>query len=279
MENNNKESFKLLAVSSSNSDSEVPEFVLAPTPTRKKRLKRLNLEEVSLHLRGGRVENHSVKITPSSPDRDSNLGLPVLGSLTQHKSSVLANYSTKEKPSPVHPTEIRTSISPSSAVELNTTSALANYATEADVLEAHLVHVAAPNPATVEVGRWDSVSLWYCCFAGSSHSPGSLSSCMLSSGTSTRMCVETSLVFRSTLVCRGGELGIPCNHSPERHALLLNKNMNKLSTARKITPPFPGSWRQKFRNSALGATTVPRSIDSLVAQRDPRGGVLISYPG
>nr|CAD7441300.1 unnamed protein product [Timema bartmani] len=31
----------------------------------------------------------------------------------------------------IHPTEIRTSISPSSAVELNTTSALANYATEA----------------------------------------------------------------------------------------------------------------------------------------------------
>nr|CAD7425308.1 unnamed protein product [Timema monikensis] len=36
-----------------------------------------------------------------------------------------------EKPPPVHPTEIRTSISPSSAVELNTTSALANYATVA----------------------------------------------------------------------------------------------------------------------------------------------------
>nr|CAD7395221.1 unnamed protein product [Timema poppensis] len=36
-----------------------------------------------------------------------------------------------EKPPPVHPTEIRTSISPSSAIELNTTSALANYATEA----------------------------------------------------------------------------------------------------------------------------------------------------
>nr|CAD7439253.1 unnamed protein product [Timema bartmani] len=31
----------------------------------------------------------------------------------------------------IHPTEIRTSISSSSAVELNTTSALANYATEA----------------------------------------------------------------------------------------------------------------------------------------------------
>nr|CAD7597871.1 unnamed protein product [Timema genevievae] len=37
----------------------------------------------------------------------------------------------EEKPPPVHPTEIRTSISPSSAVELNTTGALANYATEA----------------------------------------------------------------------------------------------------------------------------------------------------
>nr|CAD7424188.1 unnamed protein product [Timema monikensis] len=47
------------------------------------------------HLRGGRMENH--------------LGTPS---------------------PPVHPTEIRTSISPSSAVEFNTTSALANYATE-----------------------------------------------------------------------------------------------------------------------------------------------------
>nr|CAD7453911.1 unnamed protein product [Timema tahoe] len=53
-------------------------------------------EEVNPHLRGGRVENQ--------------LGNP---------------------PPPLHPTEIRTSISLSSAVELNTTSALANYATEA----------------------------------------------------------------------------------------------------------------------------------------------------
>nr|CAD7409170.1 unnamed protein product [Timema cristinae] len=37
----------------------------------------------------------------------------------------------QEKLPPVHPTEIRTSISPSSSVELNTTSVLANYATEA----------------------------------------------------------------------------------------------------------------------------------------------------
>nr|CAD7258237.1 unnamed protein product [Timema shepardi] len=43
----------------------------------------------------------------------------------------LEGCSTIEKPPSVHPTEIRTSISPSSAVELNTTSASANYATEA----------------------------------------------------------------------------------------------------------------------------------------------------
>nr|CAD7193966.1 unnamed protein product [Timema douglasi] len=53
------------------------------------------LEEVNPHLRGRGVVNHLGKITPSS-----------------------------------HPTEIRTSIYPSSAVELNTTSVLANYATE-----------------------------------------------------------------------------------------------------------------------------------------------------
>nr|CAD7572921.1 unnamed protein product [Timema californicum] len=58
----------------------------------------VELEEVNPNLRGGRVENHLGKTTP------------------------------------VHPTEIRTSISPSSAVDqLNTTNALANYATEAGV--------------------------------------------------------------------------------------------------------------------------------------------------
>nr|CAD7453401.1 unnamed protein product [Timema tahoe] len=55
-------------------------------------------KEVNPHLRGRRVENHLGKTTP------------------------------------VHPTEIRTSIFPSSAVELNTTSVLANYASEATQL-------------------------------------------------------------------------------------------------------------------------------------------------
>nr|CAD7577467.1 unnamed protein product [Timema californicum] len=56
---------------------------------------KVELEEVNPHLREGRVENHLGKTTP------------------------------------VHLSEIRTSISPSSAVGLNMTSALANYTTEA----------------------------------------------------------------------------------------------------------------------------------------------------
>nr|CAD7197552.1 unnamed protein product [Timema douglasi] len=44
-----------------------------------------------------------------------------------------------EKPPPALPTEIRTSISPSSPVEINTTSALANYATEAAGIVASLL--------------------------------------------------------------------------------------------------------------------------------------------
>nr|CAD7400740.1 unnamed protein product [Timema cristinae] len=53
----------------------------------------------------------------------SALRVPPTPEFLPHPSQQLAK---------VHPTEIRTSISPSSAVKLNTTSALANYATEQD---------------------------------------------------------------------------------------------------------------------------------------------------
>nr|CAD7423150.1 unnamed protein product [Timema monikensis] len=43
---------------------------------------KVELKEVNPHLRGGRVENHLGK--KSSPDRDSNLDLPVLSSRAQH---------------------------------------------------------------------------------------------------------------------------------------------------------------------------------------------------
>nr|CAD7405402.1 unnamed protein product [Timema poppensis] len=45
---------------------------------------KVELEEVNPHLHGGGVENHLGKTTPSSPDRDSNLDLPVLSSRAQH---------------------------------------------------------------------------------------------------------------------------------------------------------------------------------------------------
>nr|CAD7392160.1 unnamed protein product [Timema cristinae] len=49
---------------------------------------KVELEEVNPHLRGGRVENHLGNTTPSSPDRDSNLDLPVLSSRAQHDKRV-----------------------------------------------------------------------------------------------------------------------------------------------------------------------------------------------
>nr|CAD7575447.1 unnamed protein product [Timema californicum] len=48
----------------------------------------VELEEVNPHLRGGRVENHLGKTTPSSPDRDSNLDLPVLSGRAHHDKRV-----------------------------------------------------------------------------------------------------------------------------------------------------------------------------------------------
>nr|CAD7568426.1 unnamed protein product [Timema californicum] len=52
-------------------------------------------------------------------------------SSTAEDGEIEVQISVGKKKKKVHPTEIRTSISPSSAVELNTTRALANYATEA----------------------------------------------------------------------------------------------------------------------------------------------------
>nr|CAD7397977.1 unnamed protein product [Timema poppensis] len=68
--------------------------------------------------------------------------------LDEHLPS-LSKATDKEKPPPVHPTEIRTLISPSSAVELNTTSALANYATEIMTLPLTLVMVDSGGPPKI----------------------------------------------------------------------------------------------------------------------------------
>nr|CAD7408967.1 unnamed protein product [Timema cristinae] len=52
------------------------------------RIGKVEFEEVNPHLRGGRVENHLGKTTPISPERDSNLDLPVLSSRAQYDKRV-----------------------------------------------------------------------------------------------------------------------------------------------------------------------------------------------
>nr|CAD7567584.1 unnamed protein product [Timema californicum] len=87
-------------------------------------------EEVNPHLRGGRVENHLGTPPPIHPT-EIRTSISPSSAVKLNTTSALANLATEA----VHPTEIRTSIFPSSAVELNTTSALANYATEAGIGE------------------------------------------------------------------------------------------------------------------------------------------------
>ncbi|CAG2053352.1 unnamed protein product [Timema podura] len=75
-----------------------------------------------------------------------------------------------EKPPPVHPIEIRTPISPSSTAELNATSALANYVTEAGfiVLEDVDIEEGKRDLITREIGKFreimkaDLVALFKC---------------------------------------------------------------------------------------------------------------------
>nr|CAD7427838.1 unnamed protein product [Timema monikensis] len=57
-------------------------------PTHFWRIGKVELEEVNPHLRGARMENHLGKTTPSSPDQDLNLDLPILSSRAQHDKRV-----------------------------------------------------------------------------------------------------------------------------------------------------------------------------------------------
>nr|CAD7430188.1 unnamed protein product [Timema monikensis] len=78
--------------SSPDQDSNLDLPVLSSRAQRDKRVSQLRhrggFEEVNPHLRGGRVENHLGKTTPSSPDQDSNLDLPVLSSRAQRDKRV-----------------------------------------------------------------------------------------------------------------------------------------------------------------------------------------------
>nr|CAD7445256.1 unnamed protein product [Timema bartmani] len=88
--------------------------------------------------RGGGVLVGKDKISDDGGENTQQSGVAHKSQLhlvmkTRHKQNDCATrfQRMEGKPPPVHPTENRTSVSPTSAVELNTTSALANYATEA----------------------------------------------------------------------------------------------------------------------------------------------------
>nr|CAD7590978.1 unnamed protein product [Timema genevievae] len=67
---------------------------LPPSPNG---LGRLYLEDVHPHLHGGRLENHFGKTTVRTPDKESNIERPVIGSLAQHETSALANHATERR--------------------------------------------------------------------------------------------------------------------------------------------------------------------------------------
>nr|CAD7199433.1 unnamed protein product [Timema douglasi] len=78
----------------------------------------------------------------------------VLQDVDVYNAMCLAPMQLVETPPPGHPTEIRTLISLSLAVELNT-SALANYATEADQSQSQELHLSASCSANIQ-----SISTW-----------------------------------------------------------------------------------------------------------------------
>nr|CAD7256843.1 unnamed protein product [Timema shepardi] len=113
-----------------------------------------------------------------------------------------------EKPPPVHPTEILTSISPSSAVELNTTRALANYASEAVDQRLPLALFFCPGSTTVTVcsGRLPLLTLAVC--LNLSFLPPSL----LSSGRHCQHTGKRRVVVNGHFVYLGVVTSIESNH-------------------------------------------------------------------
>nr|CAD7463606.1 unnamed protein product [Timema tahoe] len=82
-----------------------------------------------------RFQNAFVSVFRSQRQIRSPLFLMEVATLAFGSQPVARTMDTCEKSPPVHPTETRTLISPSSAVKLNTTGALANYATVAGINE------------------------------------------------------------------------------------------------------------------------------------------------
>nr|CAD7257181.1 unnamed protein product [Timema shepardi] len=136
-----------------------------------------------------KVENHFWKNHHQYTRLGLDPNLTFIGSLVSHESGGLDHGATKAgigkveleevkpafawresgklfkaPPLPVNPTEIRTSISPSSAVDLNKTRALANYATKAErervilLMDGYAGHIANNSSRKFNCSRPDSQS-------------------------------------------------------------------------------------------------------------------------
>nr|CAD7446140.1 unnamed protein product [Timema bartmani] len=92
-----REDLKVLKLREAERDTPVVPTVEAERRIQGKEEERKVVEQQAqaLHEKRIKAENHLGKLPPSSPDQDSNLDLPVLRSLAQHDTSVLANYAIK----------------------------------------------------------------------------------------------------------------------------------------------------------------------------------------
>nr|CAD7425849.1 unnamed protein product [Timema monikensis] len=103
------------------------------------------------------VCNGIVDCNDGTDETECGIGKAELEEVNPHLRGGMSGKPFRKHPPlpPVHPTKIRTSIPPSSAVELNTTSALANYATEAETWKCLFDEYQCPSGRCIPV-------LWQC---------------------------------------------------------------------------------------------------------------------
>nr|CAD7567382.1 unnamed protein product [Timema californicum] len=126
----------------------------------------VELEEVNPHLRGRGVENHLGKTTPSSPDRDSNLDLPVLSSRTLHETSADRILISKVRHASAN--------SALTAVELSSLAVSRNHEAYSQIIQQDASVLAASGQRTVHPSGW--LKPWKITYVGDGERRGPTSS-------------------------------------------------------------------------------------------------------
>nr|CAD7431541.1 unnamed protein product [Timema monikensis] len=182
---------------------------------------KVELEEVNPHLRVGRVENHLGKTTPSSPDRDSNLDLPVLSSRAQHDKRHLHLPELSD-------VEIRDpellSLLPGREVEIY----LGETTLSTPDKDSNLVLPIIGSSIYYESSALDHAANE----TDTSKIPEDSTIPSMTPYRAQNTLIDITRTYNGVLkmVCygtvayHGGKLGVPCGHTPERHTSLFNKN-------------------------------------------------------